>query len=56
MVYLNASQRLGLGAAVTLALSDVVTKRGLTMEPKDLGQLSALVVEQIIEKGEARGR
>ena len=54
MIHLNASQKLGLGCSITLALADVVTERGLTIDPKDLGRLSALVVEQIIEKGAAK--
>ena len=51
-VYLNASQHLGLGAQVSIALSDVAWVHGIALNPKDMGALSELVVRELLDRGE----
>lgn len=54
MIHLNASQQLGLGVAVTLALSEIVVEKGIALSPSDLGLISEQVVSELLKKGEAK--
>lgn len=51
-VYVNAQQHLGLGAQVSLALSDIAKDWGIRLNPKDVGALSDMVVRELLDRGE----